>query len=98
MPNTLGLKTPCPCDYAMNEACSAGTGSFLEESAKETLGIEVTDIAEVAFKGNESAQLQRPVRGLHRLRPQTGGARRGSAGRHGCRTSILHLHQLLQPG
>ncbi len=39
-------------DYAMNEACSAGTGSFLEESAFETLGIQMTDIAEVALKGN----------------------------------------------
>ena len=45
------LKNSVPCDYAMNEACSAGTGSFLEESAKETLGITVTDIAGVAFKG-----------------------------------------------
>jgi len=36
-------------DYAMNEACSAGTGSFLEESAKETLAIEMTDIAELAM-------------------------------------------------
>ncbi|TIH19375.1 activase [Marinifilum sp. JC120] len=45
------LKNSVPCDYAMNEACSAGTGSFLEESAKETLGIDVTDIAGVAFKG-----------------------------------------------
>ncbi|WP_319762024.1 acyl-CoA dehydratase activase [Maridesulfovibrio sp.] len=45
------LKNSVPCDYAMNEACSAGTGSFLEESAKETLGIDVTDIAAVAFKG-----------------------------------------------
>ena len=45
------LKNSVPCDYAMNEACSAGTGSFLEESAKETLGIEVTDIAAIAFKG-----------------------------------------------
>lgn len=45
------LKNAVPCDYAMNEACSAGTGSFLEESAKETLGIDVTDIAGVAFKG-----------------------------------------------
>ncbi|NDV25338.1 activase [Desulfovibrio sp. JC010] len=45
------LKNSVPCDYAMNEACSAGTGSFLEESAKETLGIAVTDIADVAFKG-----------------------------------------------
>jgi predicted CoA-substrate-specific enzyme activase len=38
-------------DYAMNEACSAGTGSFLEESAKETLGIAMEDIADWALKG-----------------------------------------------
>jgi predicted CoA-substrate-specific enzyme activase len=36
-------------DYAMNEACSAGTGSFLEESAKETLNIAYTDIADIAL-------------------------------------------------
>ncbi len=36
-------------DYAMNEACSAGTGSFLEESAKETLNIDYTEIAEIAL-------------------------------------------------
>ncbi len=41
-----------PSDYAMNEACSAGTGSFLEESAYETLGIPMTDIAGIAMKGN----------------------------------------------
>jgi len=40
-----------PADYAMNEACSAGTGSFLEESAHETLGLKMEEIAEVAFKG-----------------------------------------------
>ena len=38
-------------DYAMNEACSAGTGSFLEESAHETLGVKMEDIAEIALKG-----------------------------------------------
>ena len=38
-------------DYAMNEACSAGTGSFLEESAKETLNIEMEDIADWAMQG-----------------------------------------------
>lgn len=38
-------------DYAMNEACSAGTGSFLEEAARESLGLEVTDIGDLAFKG-----------------------------------------------
>jgi activator of 2-hydroxyglutaryl-CoA dehydratase len=29
-----------PIDYAMNEACSAGTGSFLEESARGDLNID----------------------------------------------------------
>ena len=38
-------------DYAMNEACSAGTGSFLEESAQETLGVGVQDIADIALRG-----------------------------------------------
>jgi predicted CoA-substrate-specific enzyme activase len=42
-----------PSDYAMNEACSAGTGSFLEESAKETLGIEMTEIADIALAGTD---------------------------------------------
>jgi predicted CoA-substrate-specific enzyme activase len=36
-------------DYAMNEACSAGTGSFLEESAFETLGVKMEDIAPIAL-------------------------------------------------
>ncbi|MCP4642410.1 MAG: activase [bacterium] len=39
-------------DYAMNEACSAGTGSFLEEAAKESLGIEVTEIGATAYEGS----------------------------------------------
>ncbi|MDI3517146.1 MAG: hypothetical protein PWP09_1212 [Thermotogota bacterium] len=37
-------------DYAMNEACSAGTGSFLEEAAKESLDIDYTEIGERALK------------------------------------------------
>jgi predicted CoA-substrate-specific enzyme activase len=40
-----------PSDYAMNEACSAGTGSFLEESAFETLGVKMEDIAQIALEG-----------------------------------------------
>jgi predicted CoA-substrate-specific enzyme activase len=40
-------------DYAMNEACSAGTGSFLEESAHETLGVAMEDIADIAIKGEK---------------------------------------------
>ena len=43
------LKNGVPIDYAMNEACSAGTGSFLEESAAGDLNIrsaaEIGDIA-----------------------------------------------------
>ena len=41
-----------PSDYAMNEACSAGTGSFLEESALETLGVPMEQIAEVAVQAD----------------------------------------------
>lgn len=37
-----------PVDYAMNEACSAGTGSFLEEAAGESLEVEMTQIAPLA--------------------------------------------------
>ncbi len=39
-----------PADYAMNEACSAGTGSFLEEAAGEALEVETTSIAPLALK------------------------------------------------
>lgn len=40
-------------DYAMNEACSAGTGSFLEEAARESLNINYLDIADIAFKSDD---------------------------------------------
>ncbi len=42
-----------PTDYAMNEACSAGTGSFLEEAARESLQIATTDIADQAMRAAE---------------------------------------------
>lgn len=40
-----------PSDYAMNEACSAGTGSFLEEAARESLNIPTEQIAAFALQG-----------------------------------------------
>ena len=43
------LRNGVPVDYAMNNACSAGTGSFLEESARGDLGLAVADIAGVAL-------------------------------------------------
>ncbi|HQO40356.1 MAG TPA: BadF/BadG/BcrA/BcrD ATPase family protein, partial [Spirochaetota bacterium] len=43
------LKNKVPIDYAMNEACSAGTGSFLEESAAGDLNItDVRQIGDIA--------------------------------------------------
>lgn len=36
-------------DYAMNEACSAGTGSFLEEAARESLFISTEEIGDIAL-------------------------------------------------
>jgi predicted CoA-substrate-specific enzyme activase len=46
------LTNSVAADYAMNEACSAGTGSFLEEAAWESLGVKTTDIAEYAVKAS----------------------------------------------
>ena len=48
------LKNKVPIDYAMNEACSAGTGSFLEESAQGDLNIaEAADIGDIALAAEE---------------------------------------------
>ncbi len=45
------LNNGVPIDYAMNEACSAGTGSFLEESAAGDLRIErAEDIGPIALE------------------------------------------------
>lgn len=41
-----------PADYAMNEACSAGTGSFIEEAAYESLGVNVRDIEAIAMQAS----------------------------------------------
>ena len=38
-----------PADYAMNEACSAGTGSFIQEAAWESLHISLYDIEAAAL-------------------------------------------------
>ena len=47
------LKNGVPIDYAMNEACSAGTGSFLEESASGDLSIHsAKDIGPAALEAN----------------------------------------------
>ena len=45
------LTAGVPSDYAMNEACSAGTGSFLEESAHESLNVKMEHIGPLALSG-----------------------------------------------
>ncbi len=45
------IKNGVPSDYAMNDACSAGTGSFLEEAAKETMGLAMESIGDIAIMG-----------------------------------------------
>jgi predicted CoA-substrate-specific enzyme activase len=52
------LRNGVPVDYAMNNACSAGTGSFLEESAQGDLGITVSEIAEAALSAASPVQLK----------------------------------------
>ena len=48
------IKNKVPIDYAMNEACSAGTGSFLEESAQGDLNISnAMEIGDIALAAKE---------------------------------------------
>jgi predicted CoA-substrate-specific enzyme activase len=42
-----------PSDYAMNEACSAGTGSFLEEAARESFDLDYPEIERYALSGSK---------------------------------------------
>ncbi|MBS0662916.1 MAG: hypothetical protein JSR48_06605 [Verrucomicrobia bacterium] len=52
------LRNGVPIDYTMNNACSAGTGSFLEESAHGDLGLEVGRIAPYALAAPAPVQFK----------------------------------------
>lgn len=52
------LANGVPVDYAMNASCSAGTGSFLEESAKSDLGVTVYDIGKVALESPRAVRFK----------------------------------------
>ncbi|MHC4209428.1 MAG: acyl-CoA dehydratase activase [Planctomycetota bacterium] len=54
----IRLRNGVPIEYAMNDACSAGTGSFLEECARGDLGISVADIAEIALAADAPVHLK----------------------------------------
>ncbi len=62
------LRNGVPIDYAMNNACSAGTGSFLEESAQGDLGITVFEIAGAALSAAVAGAAQGDLRGVHQFR------------------------------
>ncbi|MEI6808204.1 MAG: acyl-CoA dehydratase activase [bacterium] len=44
------LRSGVTVDFNMNESCSAGTGSFIEEAAKDDLGVAMEQIADLAIK------------------------------------------------
>jgi predicted CoA-substrate-specific enzyme activase len=53
----ISLEQGIVVDFAMNEACAAGTGSFLEERAKE-LGIRIeNEFAEIALASEQPVRL-----------------------------------------
>ncbi len=53
----ISIRDGVVVDFAMNEACAAGTGSFLEEQA-ERLGISIVDqFAELAFAADHPLRL-----------------------------------------
>ncbi len=53
----ISLEDGIVVDFAMNEACAAGTGSFLEERAEE-LGINIKgEFSEIAFKSEAPIKL-----------------------------------------
>jgi predicted CoA-substrate-specific enzyme activase len=52
------LRNGVPIDYAMNNACSAGTGSFLEESARGDLGMTVSEISGLALAAASPVHLK----------------------------------------
>ncbi|MCG3222441.1 MAG: hypothetical protein H7641_13760, partial [Candidatus Heimdallarchaeota archaeon] len=52
------LQNGVPVDYAMNATCSAGTGSFLEESSKGDLGVNVFDISNTAMGAEEPVRFK----------------------------------------
>lgn len=52
------LQNGVPVDYVMNASCSAGTGSFLEESAKCDLGIGVYEIGATALDASDPVRFK----------------------------------------
>ena len=75
-------------DAAMNEACSAGTGSFIEEQGKKFSGIEsVVQLGEEALRADERRVARPALLGVH-------GRDHRRGGRRGCRGALGHRGDL----
>jgi predicted CoA-substrate-specific enzyme activase len=49
----VALQSGIPVDYAMNDGCSAGTGSFLEEAAASDMQVPIEEIGPLALSGSQ---------------------------------------------
>ncbi len=49
----VALQSGIPVDYSMNDGCSAGTGSFLEEAAAHDMQVPIEEIGPLALEGKE---------------------------------------------
>jgi len=53
----VALQAGIPVDYAMNDGCSAGTGSFLEEAAASDMQVRVEQIGPLALSSTHPISL-----------------------------------------
>ena len=84
-------------DFTMNEACAAGTGSFLEEQA-EKLGISIKEeFARLALASTKPGAPGRALHGLHGARCYRADAQRRGSGRPRGRPGIFGSAQLPEP-
>jgi len=49
----VALQSGVPVDYSMNDGCSAGTGSFLEEAAASDMKVPILEIGPLALSGSQ---------------------------------------------
>ena len=86
-------------DAAMNEACSAGTGSFIEEQGRKFAGIDdVVAARQAGAVGADCGRLARPaLLGVHGRDHRRGGGRRRGPRRDHRRHLRLHRPELPQP-
>jgi activator of 2-hydroxyglutaryl-CoA dehydratase len=85
-----------PIDYAMNEACSAGTGSFLEESAAGDLNIDTAaEIGPIALRATAPLKFGEHCSAF--INSDIRKAIQQGASREDIVAGLLHRRQLQEP-